>query len=233
MGRGRRKSKIEELFGGGRRASRRPAEPLSFRDDRKIPIWRSYLPFLTGAAAFGVMVGLVPGVWPNAEGGLPDQPIGWNEVQPAPQAERRAEDEEWARRAEAVEASAGSASGSGGAGEVRARFGLCPVGGGRDCVVDGDTIWLAGQNIRIADIDAPETHEPGCSAEKRLGDQATRRLHELVNSGTVSLKGIGRDSDSYGRKLRIVLVDGRSVGDTLVEEGLARWYKGGRRGWCA
>ena len=60
-----------------------------------------------------------------------------------------------------------------------------------------------------------------------------RRLHELVNSGAVSLEGIGRDSDSYGRKLRLVLVDGTSVGDTLVEEGLARWYKGGRRSWCA
>lgn len=116
--------------------------------------------------------------------------------------------------------------------EVSGPFGLCPTGGGHNCVVDGDTIWLAGQNIRIADIDAPETHEPRCSAEQVLGDRATRRLRNLVNSGTISLQGIDRDSDSYGRKLRIVLVDGKSVGDTLVEEGLARWYEGGRRSWC-
>lgn len=119
-----------------------------------------------------------------------------------------------------------------GATQVKASFGLCHTGGGYNCVVDGDTIWLEGQNMRIADIDAPETHEPRCSAEKALGDRATRRLHELVNSGTLTLEGIGRDEDSYGRKLRVVLVNGTNVGDTLVNEGLARWYEGGRRSWC-
>jgi micrococcal nuclease len=44
-------------------------------------------------------------------------------------------------------------------GGVRAHFGFCHTGGGTNCVVDGDTIWLQGQNIRVADIDAPETHE--------------------------------------------------------------------------
>ena len=33
-------------------------------------------------------------------------------------------------------------------------------------------------------------------------------------------------------KLRIVLVNGESVGDTLVSEGLARYYGNGRRPWC-
>ena len=45
-------------------------------------------------------------------------------------------------------------------------FPLCHTGGGYNCVVDGDTIWLGGQNIRIADIDAPETHKPRCASEK-------------------------------------------------------------------
>ena len=43
---------------------------------------------------------------------------------------------------------------------------------------------------------------------------------------------VGRDADRYGRKLRIVAVDGASVGETLVAEGLARWYGSGRRSWC-
>ena len=115
---------------------------------------------------------------------------------------------------------------------MRASFSFCHTGGGYNCVVDGDTIWLEGQNIRVADIDAPETHEPQCPAEKQLGDRATLRLQELVNSGAVTLQRIDRDEDNYGRKLRIVLVDGQSVGDTLVKEGLARWYAGGRRPWC-
>jgi endonuclease YncB( thermonuclease family) len=119
-----------------------------------------------------------------------------------------------------------------GATVVEGRFGLCHSGGGYNCVVDGDTIWIEGQNIRIADIDTPETHEFDCAEEKALGDRATLRLQELVNSGPVSLRSIDRDEDSYGRKLRIVEVNGSSVGNTLVQEGVARWYNGGRRPWC-
>ena len=115
---------------------------------------------------------------------------------------------------------------------VRAHFSFCHTGGGYNCVVDGDTIWLQGQNIRIADIDAPETHEYRCPYEKALGDRATQYLLALVNSGKVTTAPIDRDEDRYGRKLRIVKVDGRSVGKQLVNAGLARWYRGGKRPWC-
>ncbi len=115
---------------------------------------------------------------------------------------------------------------------IRANFGLCHTGGGTNCVVDGDTLWLGGEKIRVADIDAPETHDPRCAAERALGDRATRRLRQLLNEGAVSLESVDRDQDRYGRKLRIVMVDGRSVGGTLVDEGLARWYGSGRRPWC-
>lgn len=115
---------------------------------------------------------------------------------------------------------------------VRARFSFCHTGGGYNCVVDGDTIWLQGQKIRIAGIDAPETHDYRCAGEKALGDRATRRLLQLVNSGTVTTSRIDRDEDRYGRKLRNVQVDGVSVEQVLVNEGLARWYGGGRRPWC-
>ena len=115
---------------------------------------------------------------------------------------------------------------------LRAHFSLCFTGGGYNCVVDGDTIWMKGEKIRIADIDAPETHDPRCASEKELGDQATLRLQQLLNNGAASLQPIDRDRDRYGRLLRLVLVDGESVGDTLVAEGLARWYGGGRKPWC-
>jgi endonuclease YncB( thermonuclease family) len=115
---------------------------------------------------------------------------------------------------------------------VHASFSMCFTGGGYNCVVDGDTIWFEGTKIRIADIDAPETHDPRCASEKQLGDRSTVRLRQLLNAGTVTLEPIDRDEDRYGRKLRIVRVDGVGVGDTLVAEGLARWYAGGRRPWC-
>ena len=114
----------------------------------------------------------------------------------------------------------------------RVSFGFCHTGGGFNCVVDGDTIWLEGTKVRIADIDAPETHDPRCPEERTLGDRATRRLQQLLSSGTVTLQGIDRDEDTYGRKLRLVYVDGQSVGDTLIGEGLVRAYGNGRQPWC-
>src|SRR3954462_5925571 len=32
---------------------------------------------------------------------------------------------------------------------VMARFGLCHTGGGTNCVVDGDTVWIGGEKIRV------------------------------------------------------------------------------------
>jgi endonuclease YncB( thermonuclease family) len=115
---------------------------------------------------------------------------------------------------------------------LTASFEMCKWGSGYNCVVDGGNIWMEGQNIRIADVDAPETHEPRCAEERALGDRATVRLQQLLNSGEVTLAKVDRDMDVYGRKLRIVEVNGSSVGDTLVGEGLARRYAGGRRPWC-
>jgi endonuclease YncB( thermonuclease family) len=115
---------------------------------------------------------------------------------------------------------------------LRTHFSICFMGGGYNSVVDGDTIWLRGVKIRIADIDAPETHDPRCSSEKQLGDRATLRLRQLLNGGIVTLETVDRDRDRYGRELRIVDVNGRSVGDALVAEGLARKWDGARHPWC-
>ena len=112
-------------------------------------------------------------------------------------------------------------------------FGTCHVGGGRNCVVDGDTFWIDGERIRIADIDTPETHPARCAEEAALGGRATERLRELLNAGAVELATVDRDEDRYGRKLRIVSRDGVSLGGTLVNEGLARRWAGERQPWCA
>jgi endonuclease YncB( thermonuclease family) len=57
-------------------------------------------------------------------------------------------------------------------------------------------------------------------------------LQALVNAGPFSLKNIDRDEDRYGRKLRILVRGGQSLGEILVGEGLARRYEGGREPWC-
>lgn len=113
-------------------------------------------------------------------------------------------------------------------------FGKCHSGGGLNCVVDGDTFWIEGEKIRIADIDTPETHPSRCAEEARLGNAATDRLQALLNAGAFELEPIRRDTDRYGRKLRIVRRNGQSLGGILVSEGLARSYAGGHRdSWCA
>lgn len=114
----------------------------------------------------------------------------------------------------------------------RADFGLCHEGGGFNCVVDGDTIYYQGVKIRVADIDTPETHDPQCAEEAKRGAAATQRMRELVNAGPFSLQSINRDEDIHGRKLRIINRGGTSLGGRLVDEGLARWYGGGRKPWC-
>lgn len=114
-----------------------------------------------------------------------------------------------------------------------ALFALCPEGPRTTCVVDGDTFWLEGMKVRLADINAPETHQAACPAERALGERATRRLIELLNAGPFVLATAGRTTDRYGRALRIARRDANSLGAALVAEGLAEPWQGRRGDWCA
>lgn len=99
-------------------------------------------------------------------------------------------------------------------------------------VIDGDTFRYGGEKIRIADIDTPEV-QGRCPYETALAARATDRLAALLAVGPFQLETVGRDEDRYGRKLRVVTRGGRSIGDQLVSEGLARTWSGRREPWCA
>ena len=115
----------------------------------------------------------------------------------------------------------------------QAEFWLCGWAHRQNCVIDGDTIRYRGVKIRLADVDAPEISEPKCTSEAALGQRAKHRLLELMNAGPFELIQIGgHDQDGYGRKLRTVMRHGRSLGDTLISEGLGRRWDGARRSWC-
>lgn len=116
---------------------------------------------------------------------------------------------------------------------ISATFGHCADGQRITCVVDGDTFRYQGTVFRIADIDTPEVRDYKCAAERELGRAATDRLLALMNAGAFELTAIDRDEDPYGRKLRIVMRDGVSLGAMLVAEGLARQWDGARHPWCA
>lgn len=115
---------------------------------------------------------------------------------------------------------------------LSAAFSICGDSSRMNCVVDGDTLWFRGEKIRIADIDTPELSPPRCQAERMRGEAAKARLLTLLNAGKFSLVAGRRDEDRFGRKLRVITRAGRSLGDTLINEGLARRWDGARHGWC-
>lgn len=105
---------------------------------------------------------------------------------------------------------------------------VCAPGPRYSCTVDGDTLWWEGEKIRIADIDAPEM-KGRCAYESRLAIQSRNRLSQLLGNG---FRIYRQGEDRYGRTLALVTVNGRSVGDILVSEGLARTWSGRREPWC-
>jgi micrococcal nuclease len=117
-------------------------------------------------------------------------------------------------------------------GEI-AFFNNCGTGERHNCVVDGDTIWYKGTKIRLVGIDAPEIHDYKCDSELARGKRAKSRLLELMNAGRFDIVSSGsRDHDVYGRKLRDIRRNGKSLGTTLVDEGLASVWEGRHHNWC-
>lgn len=191
---------------------------------------RAFAMLLLAAVVVGLGGGLVWQRWSAAPAPADPSQIEWNEVQALPEPlDDTVPDEAWKERAQNQD---GPSTSSGRTEGVRAAFGTCTSGGGTNCVVDGDTFWIGGEKVRIAGIDAPETHPARCDYEARLGEEATERLRALLNSGAVTMTSIDRDRDKYGRLLRNVAVNGEDVGEAMVSAGVAREYAGGRRPWC-
>lgn len=91
---------------------------------------------------------------------------------------------------------------------------------------DGDTIRVMyngkDEPVRYLLIDTPETNHPRLGKQP-FGDEAKERNRELVNSGDLTIEfDIGEKRDKYDRLLAYVYVNGQSVQETLVREGLAR-----------
>ncbi len=116
---------------------------------------------------------------------------------------------------------------------ISATFTRCGQGRSMACVVDGDTIRLGKRRVRLAGIDAPELRGAQCPAELALANRATDRLLALVNEGEFDLIGHRfRDRDSHGRDLRTAWRGDTSLGDVLIDEGLAQHYYGSKGSWC-
>lgn len=106
---------------------------------------------------------------------------------------------------------------------------ICNQGRRINCVVDGDTLWLDAEKIRLDSMNAPEV-KGQCDRERDLAARATRRLSELLSASAFSVSRSG--IDRYGRTLARVTIESRDVGMILVNEGLAHPWQGLKRGWC-
>jgi endonuclease YncB( thermonuclease family) len=79
--------------------------------------------------------------------------------------------------------------------------------------IDGDTLRVGADRIRLRGIDAPELSEPG-------GDAARQRLEQLLQEGPIRIVPYGQDV--YGRTIAEVFVDWRHVAEVLRQEGFAK-----------
>lgn len=93
-------------------------------------------------------------------------------------------------------------------------------------VIDGDTIEVHGQRIRLHGIDAPESRQlcrrPG-GAAWRCGQQAALALSDRIGRGTVSCAV--KDRDRYGRLVAACSRDREDLNRWMVEQGWAVAYR--------
>ena len=91
-------------------------------------------------------------------------------------------------------------------------------------VIDGDSLVVAGVEIRLYGIDAPEYRQT-CFRRGRpwaCGVDATRTLRALIASRPVACRA--REEDRYGRTVASCAVDGRDLGAAMVVGGHAVAY---------
>ena len=97
---------------------------------------------------------------------------------------------------------------------------------GKPRVIDGDTIEIAGERIRLHGIDAPESKQTCTDAdgkEWRCGQDATFALANLIQNHWITCKGDGRDR--YGRLIAVCFVGPYDLNAMMVQRGWALAYR--------
>jgi endonuclease YncB( thermonuclease family) len=103
---------------------------------------------------------------------------------------------------------------------------------GQASVIDGDTLDIHGQRIRLAGIDAPE-HDQLCDDSTgkpyRCGNEAANRLADFIAGRPIICPPLYKDH--YRRTVAVCAAAGQDLGEWLVRNGLAiRWPKYDREG---
>ncbi|KQU98917.1 hypothetical protein [Devosia sp. Root105] len=107
-----------------------------------------------------------------------------------------------------------------------ARFMLCEALPHLTCVWSGDSFYLRGKVIRLADAVTPERYTSECPKASQLSWSSALRLRDLLNAGTFEI------GDADGSALALVSRDGQSLGAQLITEGLAQARTPASPDWC-
>ena len=107
-----------------------------------------------------------------------------------------------------------------------ARFMLCEALPHLTCVWSGDSFYLRGKIVRLADAVAPERYTSECPRASQLSWRAALGLRDLLNAGSFEI------GDPDGSELVMVSRNGQSLGAQLIAEGLAQARTAEPAHWC-
>ena len=96
---------------------------------------------------------------------------------------------------------------------------------GKPRIIDGDTIHIKSNKIRLHGIDAPETKQT-CKVDNQdwfCGKQSTKELKKLISNQEV--KCTTNDVDIYNRFVAICYVNEININQWMVESGWAIAYR--------
>lgn len=90
-------------------------------------------------------------------------------------------------------------------------------------VIDGDTIEISGGiTVRLIGVDTPESVHPDETKNSDYGKAAAQWTTDLLSGQSVRLEYDTEQTDSYGRTLAYVYLDGVMVNEILLKNGLAK-----------
>ena len=96
---------------------------------------------------------------------------------------------------------------------------------GRASVIDGDTIEIRGERVRLFGIDAPESGQ-SCTIQGKafpVGQRGAFALADKIASKVVDCRP--KDTDRYGRNVDVCLVGGEDINGWMVANGWALAYR--------
>lgn len=111
-------------------------------------------------------------------------------------------------------------------------------------VIDGDTVVISAKylphplkpqlSLRVFGVDTPEkAPRAECLAEAELAAKASAFTKSVINNATNIHVELQKWDKYGGRVLGDLLIDGKSLRNLLIENGLAREYYGTKKeSWC-